>query len=74
MSMIESNALEVTQMSENKGVYRRLIRKIEPAVFYEENYFDPEGADADTWRQLWISEKVLVLLFLPALWCLYIWM
>ena len=54
-------------MAEIKGIYRRLIRKVEPAVFYEENYFDPEGEDADTWRQLWITEKALILLFLLAL-------
>lgn len=66
--MTESNEGEVTEMSEDRGVYRRLIRKVEPTVFYEDNYFDPEGADADTWRQLWVSEKVLILFFLLALW------
>ena len=61
-------------MSENRGVYRRLIRKVEPAVFYEDNYFDPEGPDADTWRQLWITEKILIIFFLLALWFQVWWL
>ena len=65
-NMNESNAGEVISMSEDRGVYRRLIRKVEPAVFYADNYFSPHGESADTWRECWLAEKAFLVLFLSA--------
>lgn len=55
-------------MSEDSELYRRLMRKVEPAVFYEDNYFSPHGESADTWRICWLAERGLLLLFLAAAW------
>ena len=68
INMNESNAVEVISMSEDRGVYRRLIRKVEPAVFYDDNYFSPHGESADIWRLCWLAEKVVLALFLLAAW------
>ena len=53
-------------MSEDRGIYRRLIRKFEPDVFYEDNYYSPHGESADTWRTCWLAEKAFLVLFLSA--------
>ena len=68
IDMTERNAGEVISMTEDVGIYRRLIRKVEPAVFYEDNYFSPYGESADTWRVCWLAEKGMLVLFLIATW------
>ena len=48
--------------------YRKIMRYAEPRVFYEENYFSPDGESADTWRVCWLAEKGLLLLLLAGAW------
>ena len=55
-------------MSEDRELYRRLMRKVEPVVFYQDNYFSPHGESADTWRVCWLAEKGVLALFLIASW------
>ena len=56
------------KVSDLNSRYRKLMRYVEPKVFYEDNYFSPHGESADTWRVCWLAEKGLFLLFLAAAW------
>ena len=56
------------KVSDPNSRYRKLMRYVEPKVFYEDNYFSPHGESADTWRVCWLAEKGLFLLFLAAAW------
>ena len=56
------------KVSDPNSRYRKLMRYVEPKVFYEDNYFSPHGESADTWRVCWLVEKALFLLFLAAAW------
>ena len=56
------------KLSDPNSRYRKLMRYVEPKVFYEDNYFSPNGESADTWRVCWLAEKGLFLLFLAAAW------
>ena len=48
------------KVSNPNSRYRKLMRYVEPKVFYEDNYFSPDAPDADTWRECWIAEKVML--------------
>ena len=54
------------KVSDPNSRYRKLMRYVEPKVFYEDNYFSAHGESADTWRVCWLAEKGLFLLFLAA--------
>ena len=56
------------KVSDPNSRYRKLMRYVEPKVFYEDNYFSPHGESADTWRVCWLAEKGLFLFFLAAAW------
>ena len=56
------------KVSDPNSRYRKVMRYVEPKVFYEDNYFSPHGESADTWRVCWLVEKGLFLLFLAAAW------
>ena len=58
----------MNHVSEDKELYRRLMKKVEPAVFYEDNHFSPNGESADSWRLYWLAEKGMMALFLIAAW------
>ena len=57
---------QTPSVSDPSSRYRKIMRYIEPKVFYEDNYFSPHGESADTWRVCWLAEKGLFLLFLAA--------
>jgi len=42
------------------------MRFVEPEVFYQDNYFSPNGASADIWRACWLAEKVALVFFATA--------
>lgn len=48
--------------------YRKLMRYVEPRVFYEDNYFSPHGETADAWRVCWLAERGMLALFLTTAW------
>ena len=54
------------KVSDPNSRYRKLMRYVEPKVFYEDNYYSPDGESADTWRTCWLAEKASLLLFLTA--------
>ena len=56
------------KVSDPNSRYRKLMRYVEPKVFYEDNYFSPHGESADAWRICWLVEKGLFLLFLAGAW------
>ena len=56
------------KVSDPNSRYRKLMRYVEPKVFYEDNYYSPHGESADVWRICWLVEKGLFLLFLTAAW------
>ena len=41
--------------------FRKMMKYVEPKDFHEENYFSPDGEDADSWRRCWVYEKLLLL-------------
>ena len=55
-------------MSDPNSRYRKLMRYVEPRVFYEDNYFSPHGESADAWRVCWLAEKGMLALFLTTAW------
>ena len=57
---------ETSNVSDPGRSYRKIMRYIEPKVFYEDNYFSPQGEGADTWRLCWLAEKGVLVLFLTA--------
>lgn len=60
--------LQTSRASDPSGHYRKIMRYIEPKVFYDDNYFSPNGESADSWRLCWLVEKGLLVLFLIAAW------
>jgi len=54
------------KVSDPNSRYRKLMRYVEPKVFYEDNYYSLDGESADTWRTCWLAEKASLLLFLTA--------
>ena len=60
--------LQTSRASDPRGHYRKIMRYIEPNVFYEDNYFSPHGESADSWRLCWVVEKGVLALLLTAAW------
>ena len=59
---------QTPSVSDPSSRYRKIIRYIEPKVFYEDNYFSPHGDSANSWRLCWLAEKGVLALFLTAAW------
>ena len=59
---------QTPSVSDPGSRYRRIMRYIEPQVFYDDNYFSPNGESADSWRLCWLAEKGMLVLFLTAAW------
>ena len=64
----EDRKLQTSRASDPNGHYRKIMRYIEPKVFYDDNYFSPNGESADCWRLCWLAEKGMLVLFLTAAW------